>query len=261
MLCCAATAQCAAGQHSFQYRPPRPFRPTVNQSPVPRHLIRGSDRGVSHWTPDTWVEKFESLERINSIGESNRSFDSCNSRKRLGYHPVPAAAAPPRRPVLDGSPAVYMSYMSQNFCLFPVSKLSVLNFRIFLLMYPGSVRDTPAAATNKVPGTGDWLTVGRGGGGGRYWMLCCPAAHWADAAQHNIQCWARRRPYGKAGRDLRFERETLLWQKAIDPKMQIFRREFVQKHELTWGHGQHRWIERRLAYGIGKCGKIVLFFF
>ena len=30
-----------------------------------------------------------------------------------------------------------MSYMSQNFRLFLVSNLSVLNFRIFLLMYPG----------------------------------------------------------------------------------------------------------------------------
>ena len=94
-------------------------------------------------TPDTWAEKFESLERKNSIRESNRSFDSCNSRKRPGNHPVPAAAAPPRRPVLDGSPAVYMSYMSQNFCLFPVSKLSVLNFRIFLLMYPESSERHP----------------------------------------------------------------------------------------------------------------------
>ena len=35
-------------------------------------------------------------------------------------------------------PAVYMSCMSQNFRLFLVSNLSVLNFRIFLLMYPGS---------------------------------------------------------------------------------------------------------------------------
>ena len=43
--------------------------------------------------------------------------------------------------------------------------------------------------------------------------------------------------------------------------MQIVRREFVQKHEFTWGHGQHRWIEQRLAYRIGKWGKIVLFFF
>ena len=35
-------------------------------------------------------------------------------------------------------PAVYMSCMSQNFRLFHVSNLSVRNFRIFLLMYPGS---------------------------------------------------------------------------------------------------------------------------
>ena len=35
-------------------------------------------------------------------------------------------------------PAVYMSRMSQNFHLFHVSNLSVRNFRIFLLMYPGS---------------------------------------------------------------------------------------------------------------------------
>ena len=37
-------------------------------------------------------------------------------------------------------PAVYMSCMSQNYRLFHVSNLSVRNFRIFLLMYPGSVR-------------------------------------------------------------------------------------------------------------------------
>ena len=36
-------------------------------------------------------------------------------------------------------PAVYMSCMSQNFRLFHVSNLSVRNFRIFLLMYPGPV--------------------------------------------------------------------------------------------------------------------------
>ena len=100
-------------------------------------------------------------------------------------------------PVLDGSPAVYMSYMSQNFCLIRVSNLSVLNFRIFLLMYPESSETRRVAATNKVPGTGDWLTVGRKGLGGRHWKLCCPAAHWAVAAQHNIQCWTRRRSYGK----------------------------------------------------------------
>ena len=33
-----------------------------------------------------------------------------------------------------------MSYTSHNFCLFHVSNLSVLNYRIVLLMYPGSVK-------------------------------------------------------------------------------------------------------------------------
>ena len=70
-------------------------------------------------TPDTWSEKFESLERINSIRETNENFDWCNY-------------------VNGWEPAVYMSYTSQNFRLFHGSNLSVLNFRIFLLMYPGS---------------------------------------------------------------------------------------------------------------------------
>ena len=42
--------------------------------------------GVGWWwivTPYTWAEKFESFERINSIRETNGSFDSCNSCKRL----------------------------------------------------------------------------------------------------------------------------------------------------------------------------------
>ena len=45
---------------------------------------------------------------------------------------------------------------------------------------------------------------------------------------------------------------------AEDPKIQIFRRDFVQKHELIWGYGQHQWIEQRLAYKIGKHGQILL---
>ena len=40
--------------------------------------------------------------------------------------------------------------------------------------------------------------------------------------------------------------------------MQIFRRDFVQKQEVTWGHGQHQWIEQRLAYQIEKYGQILL---
>ena len=39
---------------------------------------------ISSRTPDTWAEKFESFERINSIRETNGNFDSCNSCKRLG---------------------------------------------------------------------------------------------------------------------------------------------------------------------------------
>ena len=73
-------------------------------------------------TPDTWAEKFENLERLNSIHKTNGSFDSCKSCKRL-------------------VPAVYMTDMSQNFRLFHVSNLSVLNFLIFLHIYPGSVVD------------------------------------------------------------------------------------------------------------------------
>ena len=42
-------------------------------------------------------------------------------------------------------PAVYMSCMSQNFRLFHVSNLS--NFRIFPLMYPGSVSAAVAPST------------------------------------------------------------------------------------------------------------------
>ena len=34
-------------------------------------------------TPDTWAEKIESFERINSIRVTNWNFDSCNSCKRL----------------------------------------------------------------------------------------------------------------------------------------------------------------------------------
>ena len=42
--------------------------------------VIGRMRSVS---PDTWAEKFESFERINSIRKTNGNFDSCNSCKRL----------------------------------------------------------------------------------------------------------------------------------------------------------------------------------
>ena len=47
-------------------------------------------------------------------------------------------------------PAVYMSFMSQNFRLFHLSNLSVRNFRIFLLMYPGSVIGQATAAAGLI---------------------------------------------------------------------------------------------------------------
>ena len=50
MLCCAAAAQCAAGQHNIQYRPLTPARPTVNQSPVPGTLFVAAN-GVSLTDP------------------------------------------------------------------------------------------------------------------------------------------------------------------------------------------------------------------
>ena len=50
--------------------------------------------------------------------KTNENFDSCNSCKQLVS-------------------SRYMSSMSHNFRLFFASNLSVLNFQIFLLMYPG----------------------------------------------------------------------------------------------------------------------------
>ena len=48
-------------------------------------------------------------------------------------------------------PAVYMSYMSQNFRLFHVSNLPFLNFRIFLLMYPGPALHRRVTAASAHP--------------------------------------------------------------------------------------------------------------
>ena len=70
--------------------------------------------------PYTWVEKFESFERINSIRETNGNFDSCNSCKRL---------VPSRLHELHESKFPFVSRIE-----FIRSKLS-----IFLLMYTGSM--------------------------------------------------------------------------------------------------------------------------
>ena len=66
-------------------------------------------------TPDTWAEILERLKTNKFDSETNDSLTSC---KRLFV-------------------AVYMSYMSQNFCSFHASNLSVIDFRICRLMYPG----------------------------------------------------------------------------------------------------------------------------
>ena len=83
-------------------------------------------------------------------------------------------------------PAVYMSYLSQNFRLLLVSNLSVRNFQFFLLMYPGSLTASAVAdgrtsrpqsetAQDTVfspPPPGGWSArlPPRAGGGGRLAM-------------------------------------------------------------------------------------------
>ena len=69
---------------------------------------------------DIWAEKLDSLDRMKSIRETNGSFDSCNSCKRLG------------------TALLFGEIKEKN--LFHVSNISsVLNFRFFLLPYLGSV--------------------------------------------------------------------------------------------------------------------------
>ena len=92
---------------------PQSCRSSVNAS------LAGERRRSPVIDPGYMSRKFESFERINSIRDTNGSFDSCNSCKWLGT-------------------AVYMSSMSQNFRLLLVWNLSVQNCRLFLLMYPGS---------------------------------------------------------------------------------------------------------------------------
>ena len=49
-----------------------------------RTQTNGPSRNTASMIPDTWAKKIESLERINSIRETNGNFDSCISWKRLG---------------------------------------------------------------------------------------------------------------------------------------------------------------------------------
>ena len=128
----------------------RPENPAMYQSIISRHssgrytsidplthLIGTRASSQHRWTltPYTWAEKFESLERINSIQETNGNFNSCNSAIYMYVN--------------GWFSAVYMVYTNKNFRLFLVSNLSVLNLRIFLLMYPGSV--TPWRSLRRLP--------------------------------------------------------------------------------------------------------------
>ena len=72
--------------------------------------------------PDTGAEKFESIERINSMRKTNGSFDSCNSCKRL---------VPSRLHKLHESKLPFVSRIEII--------RSVQNSRFFLLMYPGTI--------------------------------------------------------------------------------------------------------------------------
>ena len=76
-------------------------------------------------TPDTRAGNFESFERINLIHETNENFDSCSLCKRLGTSRLPH------------------ELHDRNLRLFHVSNLSVRNYGIFLLMYPGLLSRIP----------------------------------------------------------------------------------------------------------------------
>ena len=70
--------------------------------------------------PGYMSRKFESFERINSIRLTNGNFYSCNSCKWLGTTRL-------------------HELHESNFRFLNVSNLSVRNFRISLMMYPGSL--------------------------------------------------------------------------------------------------------------------------
>ena len=73
--------------------------------------------------------------------ETNGSFDSCSSCNQLYKFDVwnKQKLWLLVSHVNGWVPAVFMSYMSQDFRLFHASSISVQNFRFFLLMYPWSM--------------------------------------------------------------------------------------------------------------------------
>ena len=115
----AAISSAADYQCRRRLRESLPFSPLRLPVSVSRSEPRTSETQC-RVRPGYMSRKFESFKRMNSIRVTNGYFDSCTSCKRL-------------------APAVYLSRMSQNVRLLHVPNLSVRNFRIFLLMYPGSV--------------------------------------------------------------------------------------------------------------------------
>ena len=98
-----------------------------------------SDVGSASLTPYTWAEKLESFEQINSIRETNENFDSCNSCKRLWTSRL-------------------HELHESKFRLLHVSNWFVRNFRIFLLVYTGSLfAGTALNPPRRLPCDSSWI--------------------------------------------------------------------------------------------------------
>ena len=72
--------------------------------------------------------------------------------------------------------------MSQNFRLFHISNLSVRNFRIFLLIYTGSLTAAPA---RDAPSSSPSGALNQGGGGGRSQQGAPHHRSWPKKAAHS----------------------------------------------------------------------------
>ena len=84
--------------------------PAVQKPTVTGTATQRAEVQAVIWTPDTWAEKFESFERINSIRETSGNFDLCDSCKLL---------VPSRLHELHGSKFQFLSHIE-----FILSKLS-----------------------------------------------------------------------------------------------------------------------------------------
>ena len=126
--------------------------------------------------PDTWAEKYECFERINSIRKTSGNFDSCNSCKRRGT---------------DRSHELHES----KFPLFHTTNLSARNFRIFLLMYQGSATNeasTESLARDRERGRRWLVWVKRDGG---RWLVvngCVLSRSVSDSVGRSRSAYGRR---------------------------------------------------------------------